>query len=78
MKKKGFPIYWLLRTRVLLVSDCSDLLVAEKIMGFLECSFSHPVWLLRKSILCKHFFLLGHIMGPKVPRPNGARVARGA
>ena len=31
MKKKGFPIYWLLRTRVLLVSDCSDLLVAEKI-----------------------------------------------
>ena len=34
----------------------SDLLVAEKIMGFLEYSFSPPVWLLRKSILGKHFF----------------------
>ena len=67
MKKKGFPIYWLLRTRVLLVSDCSDLLVAEKIMGFLECSFSPPVWLLRKSISGKLFFLLGHRMGPEVP-----------
>ena len=64
MKKKGFPIYWLLRTRVLLVSDCSDLLVAEKIMGFLECSFFHPVWLLRKSILCKHFFFIRPHNGP--------------
>ena len=34
----------------------SDLLVAEKIMGFLEYSFSPLVWLLRKSILGKHFF----------------------
>ena len=33
-----------------------DLLVAKKIMGFLKCSFSPPVWLLRKSILGKHFF----------------------
>ena len=34
----------------------SDLLVAEKIMGFLEYSFSPPVWLLGKSIFGKHFF----------------------
>ena len=34
----------------------SNLLVIEKIMGFLEYSFSPPVWLLRKSILGKHFF----------------------
>ena len=34
----------------------SDLLVAEKIMDFLECSFSPPVWLPRKSILGKQFF----------------------
>ena len=27
-------------------------------MGFLKCSFSPPVWLLRKSILGKHFFIL--------------------
>ena len=40
----------------MLVFDCSDLLVAEKIMSFVECSFSPPVWLLRKSILGKHFF----------------------
>ena len=54
----------------------SDLLVAEKIMGFLEYSFSPPIWLLEKSILGKHFFLLGHRMGPEVPRPNGARGAQ--
>ena len=47
-------------------------------MGFLECSFSPLVWLLRKSILGKHFFLLGHRMGPEVRRPNGARGAGGA
>ena len=33
-----------------------DLLVVEKIMGFLECSFSLPIWLLRKSISGKNFF----------------------
>ena len=55
-----------------------DLLVAEKIMGFLECSFSPLVWLLRKSILGKHFFLLGHRMGPEVRRPNRARGAHEA
>ena len=39
-------------------------------MGFLECSFSPPVWLLRKSISGKHFFfLLGHRMGPKYHDP---------
>ena len=43
----------------------SDLLVAEKIMSFLECSFSPPVWLLRKSMLGKRFFfLIGPQNGP--------------
>ena len=78
MKKKGFLIYWLLRKEwVLLVSNYSDLLVAKKIMGFLESSFSPLVWLMRKSILGKHFFLLGHKMGPEVPWPNRARGAHG-
>ena len=78
-KKKGFSICWLLRKEwVLLVSNYSDLLVAKKIMDFLEASFSPPVWLLRKSISGKHFFLLGHKMGPEVPQPNETRGARGA
>ena len=79
MKKKGFLICWLMRKEwVLLVSNYSDLLVAKKIMDFLEASFSPLVWLLRKSISGKHFFLLGHKMGPEVLRPNGACGARGA
>ena len=68
---------------------CSDLLVAKKIMVFVGfqsvqiwiflCSFSPTIWLLRKSISGKHFFLLfGHRMGPEVPRPNGAHGACGA
>ena len=48
-------------------------------MGFLDSSFSPPVWLARKSIPGKHFFfLLGHRMGPEVPQPNEARGARRA
>ena len=59
-EKKGFLICWLLRKEwVLLVSNYSDLLVAKKIMGFLESSFSPLVWLMRKSILGKHFFFIG-------------------
>ena len=55
----------------MLVFDCSDLLDAEKIMGFLECSFSPLVWLLRKSILGKHFFYWATEWALKYDGPMG-------
>ena len=41
--------------------------------GFSCVLFPLLVWLLRKLVLGKNFFFLGHRMGPEVPWPNGAR-----
>ena len=64
---------------------CSDLLVAKKIMVFVGfqsvqiwiflCSFS-PTCLVAEKISIRQKKILGHIMGPEVPWPNGARGAR--
>ena len=40
-------------------------------MGFLECSFSPPVWLLRKSISGKHFFFWATEWALKYRGPMG-------
>ena len=46
-------------------------------LGFLKCSFSPTVWLLRKSDQANFFFyLLGHGLGPEVAWLDEAHEAR--